>query len=389
MGISIASGPVIITGNINPSVNMEPDQGPNVEFQGSAILDPRFVASAAGVALGQPGYKVYGQYSLEYFVMTDGVPQAASTTRIAAGQATTAATPMTLVNVQAAGVSINMPLIPFNQAYTSANLVTPRVTLDYGFTTGTGTSGNFTITIPAGAFKFFYAGQKIVVAHGTSATAPLFTSVASTPTGTTLTITNALGANVTNTQIGTSDLTGIAVWPWAISGAIALTDPYQTLARAVSITGNAGSTAQNFTVVGYDIWGNPQTEVIAFAGGAATTNGKKGFKAIVSVTPASTDGGHSLSVGTTDIFSFTMRADFWEYMNIYYNGAFITASTGWLAADTTNPATTTTGDTRGTYAVQSASDGAKRLAVYMSMPMNNMILSNNLTYTSMFGITPA
>lgn len=389
MGLSLASGPVVITGNTNPNQNFEPDQGPSVEFQGGAVLDPRYVGMALGLALGQPGYKINALYALQYFVMMDGVPQALSNTRIAAAQATVAATPMTLVTAQGTGVSPNIPIIPFGSSYAAANVVTPKLTLDFGFTTGTTVATSKNVTIPAGAFKFFYAGQKIIISGaGSSATTPLFTSVASTPTGTTLVVNDAAGQSVSNAQIGTADNTGIAAWPWANAGAIALADPYQCIARAVSITGNAGSTAQTFTVSGYDIWGNVQTEGIAFAGGAATTNGKKAFKYIQSVTPASTDAGHTLSVGTTDIFGFTLRSDFWEYMNVYYNGAFITASTGWVVADTTSPATATTGDTRGTYAVQSASDGTKRLALFMSMPMNNMINATNLSYTTMFGITP-
>jgi hypothetical protein len=187
-------------------------------------------------------------------------------------------------------------------------------------------------------------------------------------------------------------LTGIAVWPWAIAappaGVIALANPYQCLCRAVSISGGVGTSAKTFTVVGYDVWGNPQTEAIAFAGGAVTTNGKKAFKAIVSITPGTTDATATHTAGTTDIFGFTLRSDFWEYMNVYMNGAFVTVSTGWTVSDTTSPATTTTGDTRGTYAVQSASDGTKRLAMYMSVPMNNMINATNLNSVSLFGVTP-
>lgn len=392
MAISFASGPVVITGNITPGQNMEPDQGPSIDFQGTAVLDPRYVGNI-GAAPGIPGYKINALYALQYFAMVDGVPQALSNTRIAAGQAVTASTPMTLVSTQGAGVSPNIPLVPFGQAYTSANVVTTALALDFGFTTGTTVATSANVTIPAGAFKFFYAGQRIILSGaGATASTPLFAIVATTPSGTTLVLDRPAGQSASNIQIGTADLNMVSAWPWAVAsppnGAVALSDPYQCIARAVSITGNAGSTAQTFTVKGFDIWGNPQTEAIAFAGGAVTTNGKKGFKYIASVTPGTTDAGHSLSVGTTDIFSFTCRSDFWEYMNIYMNGAFVTVNTGWLAADTTNPATTSTGDTRGTYAVQTPSDGTKRLAMYMSMPMNNMINATNLSFTSMFGITP-
>lgn len=391
MGASVISGPAIVSGDTSPIQNMDPDVGPSLTYQGGHLLDVRQIGGI-GSAPGLPGIKMYGLWSNPYITLVDGVPITKSNTNIAAAAATVAATPMALATAQASGISIGIPIVPFGSAINAANKVTPALALDFGFTTATATAASATLTaLPAGAWKFFRKGMKIIVAGAGGANLPLFTSVLTTPAAnaTTLAMADAAVSTQAGAQVGTADPSGISAWPYAMGGnVVAIADGTQMIGRAVAITGNAGSTAQNFTVVGYDAWGQPQSEVIAFAGGAATTNGKKAFKYIVSVTPSTTDAGHLLSVGTTDIFGFTMRSDFWEYVNIYYNGAFITSSTGWTVADSTDPATTVTGDSRGTYAVQSASDGTKRLAIFMSIPVYNLINATNLSYKTMFGVTP-
>jgi hypothetical protein len=176
-----------------------------------------------------------------------------------------------------------------------------------------------------------------------------------------------------------------------------LFDPTQGVARALSISSNAGSTAQNVTIRGYDIYGQAMSETIAFAGGAATTNGKKAFKYIASITPATTDAGHLMSAGTLDILGINFRADFWEYMDIFSAGAFVSVSTGWVVCDI-NTATATTGDVRGTYALQTASnwDGttanwaaSRRTAIFSSIPIFNTVNATNLDYRTLFGNTQA
>jgi hypothetical protein len=153
--------------------------------------------------------------------------------------------------------------------------------------------------------------------------------------------------------------------------------------RAVSITGSASASGGNFLISGYDIYGAPMSEVIAGPASATTVNGKKAFKYIASVVPQFTNA-QNYSAGTTDIFGFPLRSDFFSDVAINYNSALITANTGFVAAVTTSPATTTTGDVRGTYALQSASDASKRLAV------RQFILPANMgTSAGLFGVTQA
>lgn len=391
--LAIISGPSVVVGNQNPTQTTETDQGPSLSIMGSGMVDPRYVGSIGAA----PGSKIYGLFTNSYIASTDAIPVTLSTTKLAAGQATTAATPLTLATAQTAGLSVGVPILPAGAAPVASSLVAVQA-MDLGFCPGSTTSGSATLTIPAGAWRYFYKGQRICVAggNGTTTAGNLFTTVAAAvaPGATTVTMADNAGATNTACQVASAHPTLNCVWPWlAVGTSEMLFDPTQAIARAVSITGNLGSVAQNFTVRGYDVYGQAMTETIAFAGGAATTAGKKAFKYISSVTPASTDAGHTLSVGTTDVLGMNVRTDFWEYMDLFVAGAFVTASTGWTVADVATP-TATTGDVRGTYALQTASnwDGAvanwaaaRRTAMFSSIPLFNTVNATNLNPATLFG----
>lgn len=398
MALTINSGPVIVTGNIDSSQNRVPEQGPSLDFQGSGVLDPRFVGNI-GASLG---HLVYGFYANPYFALVDGVPSAAGTARIAPVQATTAGTAMTLVTAQGAGVSPGLPLVPFLLPYAAANKVTVPLTLDFGFTTANTVSGSTTVTIPAGAWKFFQNGQTIAISSATGSGAPLLTTVVGTPAPNALTIVvaAAAGATLTATQVGNVDATLSSVWANVTAGQIALADPSQSLCRGVSITSSAaGGAGGTVTVRGWDIFAQPMSETITIGAGAVTAYGKKAFKYIASATPSFT-ATSTYSVGTSDVFGFTVRADFWEYLQVFVAGAFLAINTGYSAADATAPATSITGDVRGTLqigllgplaagAAGGPTDGIKRVAAFMSMPLYNAVGANNLAYSTMYGSTQA
>lgn len=160
-------------------------------------------------------------------------------------------------------------------------------------------------------------------------------------------------------------------------------DNGKALARAVAITGVLGGSGGHFLVSGADLYGYPQTENINATAGATTTNGKKTWKFIYSVTPLFSDA-NNYEVGTADIFGFPLKTLLFDQVFVWWNSALITANTGYTAADTTSPATSTTGDVRGTYAVQSASDGTKRLTMAVGIPE-----STNFSAVGAFGVTPA
>lgn len=151
--------------------------------------------------------------------------------------------------------------------------------------------------------------------------------------------------------------------------------------RGVSISGVSGGAGGTFTVSGYDVYGYPMTQLVTVAAGANTVNTLKTFKAIASVTPNFSDA-HNYSVGTADIYGFGILATYFADVTVNWNSALITASNGFVTADTTSPATNATGDVRGTYATQSASDGTKRLFLSVTPTLGGLVTNPT---TGLFG----
>lgn len=160
-------------------------------------------------------------------------------------------------------------------------------------------------------------------------------------------------------------------------------DPTLSIARNIRITSGGNDTGITFTVSGYDLYGYPQTETITGVSGGVAS-GKKAFKFVTGVVQSGAVAS-TMSVGTGDVFGFPMLSSFWGDTEVIWNNAEITANTGYLAADVTSPATATTGDVRGTYNVQSASDGTKRLMMFVYPSINNIALNS----PGLFGVKPA
>lgn len=142
------------------------------------------------------------------------------------------------------------------------------------------------------------------------------------------------------------------------------------LGRNLSVTGEAGGAGGAFLVSGYDVYGEPMTETITATAGATSVDGLKAWKFVVSIVPQFTDA-HNYSFGTGDVYGFPMLTAVFQEVSISWAGTAITASTGYTVADTAT-ATATTGDVRGTYAVQSASDGSKRLVITQRPSLSSM-----------------
>jgi hypothetical protein len=140
----------------------------------------------------------------------------------------------------------------------------------------------------------------------------------------------------------------------------------------------AGAATAVLTIYGTDAYGISMSEAITLNGTTAVA-GKKAFKTItrVAASAAATD----FFVGTGDVFGLPFRADSRNYCLTAWNGAFVTTGT-FVAAVTTSPATTTTGDVRGTFAVPDAADGSKQLTVWM-------FIEDDDTQTGLYGVTQA
>jgi hypothetical protein len=158
--------------------------------------------------------------------------------------------------------------------------------------------------------------------------------------------------------------------------------------RAVSVTTGAGSpTSRNFTVSGFDYYGQAMSEVIASSASASTAvNGKKAFYQISGITVS---GGTvvAITVGTTDIIGIPVRVfDAGYVASVKYNNT-LAADAGTFVAAAMATATTTTGDVRGTYVPSGATDGLKRLVMTISLPA--IAVGPNATRVGALGVTQA
>ena len=373
IGPLVAAGPLLGIPGGQPEYTF--DAGPSVLFQGVAMPDPR--------APYQKDYAMVGGMPAHYLspraLALDCVPIAMSTTNIAAAQNVPAGLALTLASAGVAGISTGVSI---RNASTGA-IQTGLLAIEFGFGAVSTTSGSTTITPASGTIGSYYPGQWLAIPNGLTATTTLFTRVVSVG-ATTIVVSTAPGVTSSVIRAGAcdplmwgalfaQDAIPLVAQPYLMAGYAALLDPIQSLARNVRVTGSASSAGQNFTVRGFDVYGYPMSEVIAGPAGATTTSGKKAFKYILSVTGTSAEA-QNYSVGTGDIFGFPLRVDRFEQVQLYWVGALVTASTGWLTADATSPATGTTGDVRGTYAVQgSASDGSRRLVAYITPSTLQMV----------------
>ena len=378
MSITAFSGPVISYGQntVGTITDYNPELGPSLFWGGVGRIDPRFPYNY------EPGQN-FGSFTAG-FATSDAqtisyAPYALSNTAIAAAANVVNGTAMTLVstNSTSTGVSVNASCINFNTGATITGLL-----LIDGFASFTGVVANNVLTVSSltGTVTIGMTLSGTGVATGTTVVNQL--TGAAGAAGTYTVTGNATVSSTTITGQATGGFAALAQ-PFGQVGTINLWNPQACVSRAVSITGSASSTGGNFLVSGYDIYGVPLTELIAGPAGATTTNGKKAFKYIASVVPQFTDA-HNYSVGTTDIYGLPLRADFFSDIAINYNATIVTASTGFTAAVTTSPATSSTGDVRGTYALQSAADGSKRLSI------RQFILPANAgSVAGLFGVTQA
>lgn len=137
--------------------------------------------------------------------------------------------------------------------------------------------------------------------------------------------------------------------------------------RAISIFLTAGGTPRAYTVIGYDDYGQKMSEVITTVA-AATTAGKKAFKQILTISGAGATV-NPITVGTTDVLGCPVRFNDKGYLvAIHWAGAQAVDASTTVVADSTSPATTVTGDVRGTLLPSSATDGVKRLVVCVALP---------------------
>jgi len=375
MSITANSGPYISFGQSPYGLDYNPDLGPSLFWGGVGRLDPRTnFTYLPGQASGSltAGFATSDTMTINY------APFAKGTAAIAAAANVVSGTPMTLVssNSTTTGVSVNASCINQNTGLAVTGLLLIDGLASF---TGVVAANVLTVSSLTGSVTVGMTLSGTGVASGTLVAAQL-----TGPAGGAGTYSVTGNATVGSTTI-TGQMTGLPalLQPFGQSTSIYVWNPQALVSRTVSVTGSASATGGNITIAGYDIYGMPMSEVIAAPASATVVAGKKAFKYIASVTPAFTDA-HNYSIDTLDVFGLPLRSDFFGDLAVNYNATGITASTGYLAAVTTSPATTTTGDVRGTYAVQSAADGSKRLMI------RQFVLAANMgSNAGLFGVTQA
>lgn len=137
--------------------------------------------------------------------------------------------------------------------------------------------------------------------------------------------------------------------------------------RAVSLTSTGNISAVNFTISGFDIYGQPMTQTRAGPNNN-TVNTLKAFFQIASITVSGAVATNT-SVGVADIFGLPVRVpDASLIVRAGWDNVLAENAGTFVKADDTSPATAATGDVRGTFAqAGNASNGTRRLTVTMAL----------------------
>ncbi len=125
---------------------------------------------------------------------------------------------------------------------------------------------------------------------------------------------------------------------------------------------SASDTTQTVLITGADVYGQTMSELIALNGTSAV-NGKKAFKTVTTVFVSAVMVGN-VSVGNTSILGLPCCVAAGGLISSKFTNN--TADTGtFVAAVTTSPATTTTGDVRGTYSPSGTLDGSAHVFLHV------------------------
>lgn len=323
MTISGTPGPLVVWGQ-NPAVA---GTGYQPDYNGD--LAPSAIAGGTILLDGRYGFRpalqagtlaAIGMYCSGDILTVDEAPATKTTTAIAAAANPTAATPMTLVSASGAGVVVSS-ITNVSNTLNGVSTVNTTGIVTYPVSGAVMPLGTVFINSTP---SFIYYGQ---------------------------------------------------------NGSVAVMDPRFSLSRVVTVTAAAAATPMAVVIRGNDVFGFQMSETITTVAGS-TVVGKRAFKAIRSVTPATTDGSHTISVGTEDIIGFPMMVTTFAQAEIFFNNAAITANTGFLAGVVTTM-TPTNGDVRGTYTLQSAADGTKVLQLFVNPASYNAV--NTTGIASLFG----
>ena len=430
MGDSNFRGPVTSMGSLEAEytavstvASIEPTDGPSGFYQGLGMLDPRsFPINKDGLLPG----RIPAFITTPDWVTLDVVPQAASSTVIAAAQVpATAGSALALVtvptNVQgttAAGIALGVPILPAGTTV----VTTAPIAIDFGFTVGTTTGLSTAIAVPDNTL--FTMGQWLIVgnvanAAGTASLVTQVMSIGTTATGvlstanlTTLTVSpapqttlfapigaaNLWGSNLlpASSQFGPVNSTATAISKTLQAGLLRVHNPREQSSRCLSVAAisSAGGTS-SFKITSYDVWLNPMTELFT-ASGTTVIYGQKAHKYIMSVNIVTT-GAASASIGIGDTFGLPVRADEFPQISVLAGTAWGSNSAGFTAATTVAPTNNTAGDVRGTIQISAlgagtpianvaTTNGTSRLFITQTPAVDRIIACTPNNTVPLFGI---
>lgn len=184
-----------------------------------------------------------------------------------------------------------------------------------------------------------------------------------------------------------------AVLAYGSGGTVAIWNPAAGSGRVISLTkASTDATALVYTVNGRDMYGIKMTETITASTLSSVGIGKKAFKYISSIIPATTTiNSTGVGVGFIDTFGFPLVVNYLAgnavtvSSNPLTPSAITLSSANAVLASTVATATSTTPDARGTYASSIATTGtsaslSSAVRVTISVP---------ITPAMTYGITPS
>jgi hypothetical protein len=384
MAQATSTGPIIALGGLaGGQAGTQPREysdeiGPSIFWAGTAIA-----ASGALASKDRKGQGAIPALYLSSPIRTVNAILAASAGALTVAGIPTAGTPLVNISTYAAGRAPGTPV-------TVAGVPTTGVAIDGGLDTAAfATTGVLTLAAPSVAANTwrYQVNQWVCLLNGGVGGAARMAQITAIGAGT-LTVSPAPAAAVTGqialTNRYNPNLYGASGPPSSVSsmapaGAARIVIPEVGNARGIGILGVAACTGNTFTLVGIGTYGSIQTETIVHPGGAVTAWSKKTYDMLITATPALTEAaGHNYTVVTGDIIGLplsVMSAD--SIVAVSLGGVAAVAGTNFIVipADITNPASPTTGDTRGSIQVGAAGPAATTPGTPMAAFNGTLVLT--------------
>lgn len=160
----------------------------------------------------------------------------------------------------------------------------------------------------------------------------------------------------------------------------------------VAATHATSIVATTIVVSGYDAYNQAMSETLSITatGTSKSAAGKKAFRYIgsIAITAATDSTANTLDVGFGNVFGLPVALPFASNaLAPTVDGVADTPT--WVVQDQTNPATSTTGDVRGTIAFATAADGTKRFSLVVLVPSQFDTPGGLTAKQAVFGIDQA